>query len=75
MLAKLKAKFAKKVTTEVVKETKRGIKAILPKVLGCLTAVILLVAGTRTPLRTDEPVVNNYYIYNGPVYSHEKQIL
>ena len=75
MLAKLKAKFAKTVTTEVAKETNRGIKQRLPKILGCLAAVVLLAVGTRTPARTYEPVVNNYYIYNGPVYSHEKHIL
>lgn len=72
MFTKLKEKFSKTITTELVVETKKSVKRFLPKIMiGLATILTMLVVGTKSVPQHSTQTVNNYYIYNGPVYSHE----
>lgn len=73
MLEKMKRKFKKQVTTEIVKEGAKGFKRWVPKVIGIVMAVaVVLTCGFKHQTHIPSgQTVNNYYIYNGPVYSHE----
>lgn len=71
MLEKIKTKISRTMKAEITKEAKRGIKKFLPKLFTCLAIISMLLMKPTQTVRQPSQTVNNYYIYNGPVYSHE----
>lgn len=76
MFERLKKKGTKKIITETSKHVKKEVKKNLKPVLTMITIVacigIMFISAIKKPgILSPQPVINNYVVYNGPVYSHE----